>query len=113
MTQNNDKTNIVGAVPTWAVDVEPSGEGFLFARRAETYVRDAGDERSVSVELVQSAQLEVEDGQIKVSLGDVGIILGVDSVDIDGARDLIWALTELVEAYEESEPAAVGDSEAR
>ena len=103
MTDKTDKTNptnFVGTVPAWTTKSTPSGEGYLFTRDSATFVRDAGDERSVAPILMQSAQLEINNSLIVATSDGPVISLDIDSVDIDGARDLIRALTELIDAFE-------------
>lgn len=101
-TDNHSTIVAVGSIPAWATEHEPCGEGFTFTRESQTLVTDGVDVNltASALQLQQSTFLDTPNGRIVASTDQPTITDFPEGVTIDGARDFIRALTELIEAYD-------------
>jgi hypothetical protein len=92
--------------PAWATEHEPSDAGMRWGRRAATAVTQHPEPirpegAPIRVEAVAFDHLEVVVSAVLVEREQAEVFVGGLLLDLDGARNLIAALTELVEAVEE------------
>jgi len=97
--------------PAWATKHNETNAGIRWTRRPTTAVNDCPqpitpEGEPVSVEVVGYDFLEVVGAAVLVDRQPVQVIIDGREFDLDGARNLIAALAELVEAVEEGTPPA-------